>query len=301
VPTSQLVTSVAARSASFTDDADSRSGSATSLLRTIIGCYLRRCGGWIAASALTELMTTVGVSQARTRTAVLRVRSKGLLDPDVRDGSAGYALGPHAIPALERGDRRIYTARQMDPSDRWCLISYSIPESQRQLRHQIRRRLAGIGCGTVSAALWICPEYLTGEVEEILGDLGVRTSAAIFLADETRVAGGLESAVGQWWDLPAIAARHQSFWSAYGSVAASDLTPRQAFATWIGCVDAWRVIPYVDPGLPAAWLPDDWPGNLTVRLFADLREQLEQLSGRYVHQVTSGPRPGLQPKSGAAP
>jgi phenylacetic acid degradation operon negative regulatory protein len=224
-----------------------------------------------------------------------------LLDPDVRDGSAGYALGPNAIPALERGDRRIYAARQMDPSDRWCLISYSIPESQRQLRHQIRRRLAGIGCGTVSAALWICPEYLTGEVEEILGDLGVRTSAAIFLADETRVAGGLESAVGQWWDLPAIAARHQSFWSAYGSVAASDLTPRQAFATWIGCVDAWRVIPYVDPGLPAAWLPDDWPGNLTVRLFADLREQLEQLSDRYLHEVTAGPRPGLQPDSGAAP
>ena len=123
-------------------------------------------------------------------------------------------------------------------------------------------------------------------MEEILADLGVRDSAAIFLADETRVDGGLERAVGEWWDLPAIAARHQNFLSAYGSVAAADFTPREAFATWIGCVDAWRVIPYVDPGLPAAWLPADWPGNLTVRLFADLREQLEQLSGRYVHQVT---------------
>ncbi|HEX7209284.1 MAG TPA: PaaX family transcriptional regulator C-terminal domain-containing protein [Propionibacteriaceae bacterium] len=276
-----------AQRTSVSDDGESRSGSATSLLRTIVGCYLRQCGGWIAASALTELMATVGVSQTRTRTAILRVRSKSLLDPEVRDGRAGCALGQTAILALERGDRRIYTARQMDPSDRWCLISYSIPESQRQLRHQLRRRLAGIGCGTVSAALWICPEYLAAEVEEILADLGVRTSAAIFLANETRVAGGLESAVGQWWDLPAIAARHQSFLSAYGSVAASDLTPRQAFEAWIGCVDAWRVIPYVDPGLPAAWLPADWPGNLTVRLFADLRERLEDLSGRYVRQVTS--------------
>ncbi len=275
-----------AQRAFVSDDAESRSGSATSLLRTIVGCYLRQCGGWIAASALTELMSMLGVSQTRTRTAILRVRSKGLLDPEVRDGSAGYALGPAAIPALARGDRRIYTARQMDPSDRWCLISYSIPESQRQLRHQLRRRLGGIGCGTVSAALWICPEYLAADVEEILADLGVRISAAIFLADETHVAGGLERAVGQWWDLPAIAARHQSFLSAYGSVAASDLTPREAFATWIGCVDAWRVIPYADPGLPAAWLPADWPGNVTVRLFADLREQLEQLSGRYVHEVT---------------
>ena len=46
------------------------------LLRTIIGCYLRRLGGWIASPALTELMTTVGVTQARTRTAISRVRTK---------------------------------------------------------------------------------------------------------------------------------------------------------------------------------------------------------------------------------
>ena len=97
VATGQLVESSSAQIGSFPDDADSRSGSATSLLRTIIGCYLRRCGGWIAAAALIELMATVGVSQTRTRTAILRVRSKGLLDPEMRDGSAGYALGPTAM------------------------------------------------------------------------------------------------------------------------------------------------------------------------------------------------------------
>jgi phenylacetic acid degradation operon negative regulatory protein len=284
--TDQL-TAPAARTAGVLDDADSRPGSATSLLRTIIGCYLRRLDGWIAAGALMELMTTVGVSQARTRTAILRVRSKGLLAPEVRDGRGGYALQPAALPALARGDRRIYSPRRMTTSDRWCLISYSIPESQRQLRHQLRRRLSWAGCGTVSAALWICPEYLTGEVEDILIDLGVRASAAIFLADETRVAGGLERAVGRWWDLSAIAARHQAFVSAYGSVVADELTAREAFAIWIGCLDAWRVMPYVDPGLPAAWLPADWPGNRSIPLFAELRERLEDLSEHYVRQVTS--------------
>jgi phenylacetic acid degradation operon negative regulatory protein len=250
---------------------------------------------------LIELMTTVGVNQARTRTAILRVRGKGLLAPEVREGYVGYALDPAAIPALARGDRRIYAPRQMGTSDRWCLISYSIPESQRQLRHQLRRRLSWIACGTVTAALWICPEYLTGEVEEILNELGVRASASIFLADETRVDGGLGRAVGQWWDLPAIAARHHAFLSAYGSVVGEDLAPRQAFATWIGCLDAWRVIPYIDPRLPAAWLPADWPGNLSIPLFADLREQLEDLSGRYVRHVTSGPWSGGDPGSGETP
>lgn len=282
----QLTTLSAARSSAVLDDADIRPGSATSLLRTIIGCYLRRLGGWIASADLMELMTTVGVSQTRTRTAILRVRSKGILTTEIRDSRAGYALEPAALPRLARGDRRIYSPRAMSVSDRWCLISYSIPESQRQLRHQLRRRLSWIGCGTVSAALWICPEYLTSEVQDIITDLGIREEAVIFLASESRLDGGLERAVARWWDLPAIAARHQTFLTAYGSVA-DDLTPRQAFATWMGCLDAWRVIPYVDPGLPLAWLPADWPGNRSIPLFADLRERLEELSGHYVRHVTS--------------
>ena len=281
----QLTTPSATRSSSFLHDADIRPGSATSLLRTIIGCYLRRLGGWISSAALMELMTTVGVNQTGTRTAILRVRSKGILTTEVRDGRAGYALEPAALPRLARGDRRIYSPRAMNVSDRWCLISYSLPESQRQLRHQLRRRLSWIGCGTVSAALWICPEYLTREVEDILTDLGVGEEAVIFLASEPRLDGGLERAVAQWWDLPAIAARHQEFLSAYGSVADS-LTPRQAFASWMGCLDAWRVIPYVDPGLPLAWLPADWPGNRSIPLFADLRKRLEDPSSHYVQQVT---------------
>jgi phenylacetic acid degradation operon negative regulatory protein len=173
----------------------------------------------------------------------------------------------------------------MSVSDRWCLISYSIPESQRQLRHQLRRRLSWIGCGTVSGALWICPEYLTGEVEDILADLGVGESAVIFLAGETRLNGGLERAVARWWDLPAIAARHQAFLSAYGSVA-DDLSLRGAFGTWIGCLDVWRVIPYVDPDFrpPGCRLTGPEPEHPA---FADLRERLEDLSGRYVQHVTA--------------
>ena len=269
------------------DDTDMRPGSATSLLRTIVGSYLRSLGGWIASAALMELMTTVGVNQTRTRTAILRVRGKGILAPEERDGRTGYALQPAALPRLARGDRRIFSPRVMSATDRWCLVSYSIPESQRQLRHQLRRHLSGIGCGAVSAALWICPGYLTGEVEEILSDLGVRGSAAIFLVGETRFDGGLERAVAQWWDLPAIASTHDAFLSAYGSLGTERLTSRQAFASWIGCLDAWRVIPYVDPGLPAAWLPADWPGKRSIPLFADLRERLEDLSGRYVRDVTA--------------
>ena len=37
-----------------------------------------------------------------------------------------------------------------------------VPEDQRAARHQLRRHLAGIGCGTVADAPWICPAHLSG-------------------------------------------------------------------------------------------------------------------------------------------
>ena len=104
----QLTPVSAGHSPALLDDTDRRPGSATSLLRTIIGCYLRSLGGWITSAALMELMTTVGIDPTRTRTAILRVRGKGILTPEVRHDRIGYALAPAAMRRLPRGDRRIY-------------------------------------------------------------------------------------------------------------------------------------------------------------------------------------------------
>lgn len=94
------------------DDIDARPGSVASLLRTVVGLYLRLIGGWIAAADLVALMGSLGVDAPQARTGIARLRSKGLLIADRRT-AAGYALNPAAIPMLERGDRRIFGAPQM--------------------------------------------------------------------------------------------------------------------------------------------------------------------------------------------
>ncbi len=193
------------------DDQDFRPGSATSLLRTVIGLHLRGLGGWIAAAALLHLLGELGLAPSRARTAIARVGGKGVLEPERRAGAAGYRLSARALPMLERGDRRIFGSPDLAAGGRWCLVSFSIPESQRALRHQLRRRLSWTGCGLVAAGLWICPDHRTADVEQILDDLGVGEAAAIFLADETRVADGLPAAVARWWDLPGIAEHHRAF------------------------------------------------------------------------------------------
>lgn len=264
------------------DDFDSRPGSATSLLRTIVGSYLRGLGGWVSIAELIRLMDAVGVNAAHTRTAVLRVKAKGVLIPERRDGQSGYLLNPDAVPMLERGDRRIFGFRQQRDGDSWCLISFSLPESERAARHQLRKRLGWIGCGTVATGLWICPAFLTDEVEEILSELQVRHAATVFITDTPQPAGSLADAARRWWDLEELARLHASFIEAFGQWGPID-DPRSAFANYVAMLDRWRIIPYLDPGLQPAALPADWPGFRSVTLFDRLKWELAPAADRFVH------------------
>jgi phenylacetic acid degradation operon negative regulatory protein len=264
------------------DDFDSRPGSATSLLRTIVGACLRELGGRVSVAHLIRLLDAVGVSQAQARTAVLRVSRKGLLSPG---GNADYVLSPAAAPMLEGGDRRIYTFRQMGDDDPWCLISFSIPETLRAERHQLRRQLSWIGCGTVSSALWICPAFLTAEVEGILAELHLRNHATLFETTTPRPAGTLADAAAEWWDLADLESRHRGFLDA--TVGFAELEPEgsTAFAAWIRTLDEWRIIPYLDPGLPPSALPTDWPGFASVDRFGELMALFAETGRKFALQA----------------
>ena len=258
------------------DDFDSRPGSATSLLRTIIGLYLRELGGWISIGQLIALLELLDIPASSTRMAVTRLKKKGMLAAQDVDGTAGYRIADDALTMLERGDRRIFTPRRMSATDGWILVSFSIAETERDRRHQLRKRLSGIGCGTVSPALWIAPAYLTEEIDGILDSLGLRGSATLFTSPDSRS----PHEVAGWWDLHALASLHLGF--------IAEVTQGQAdssFARYIRGIDAWRSIPYLDPGLPLAVVPADWPGIESERLFARLVDECADAAAEVVRGV----------------
>lgn len=276
------------------------------MLRTVIGLYLRDAGGWMSARHIIALMDALGVSAAVTRTALSRLKKKEIVLPQLRHGVPGFAVTQGAAAMLARGDRRIYNPRLMSPGDRWCLVSFSIPETEREKRHQLRRRLHWIGCGTVAAGLWICPDSLRDEVEEILEDLELRRMATVFVTDAPLVGGSLRDAASAWWDLDAVAELHRDFIRHHGSAADGDssgngphggpgdahLPPGAApgaspeiFAGYVRCIDRWRIIPYLDPGLPAEFLPEDWPGMAGIALFERLGAAYSRPSADFVRRT----------------
>lgn len=260
------------------DDIDARPGSTSSLLRTVVGLFLRPLGGWISAADLVALADDLGIAAAPARTGIARLKQKGMLLAE-RDGIAGYRLNPDAVPMLERGDRRIFAMREMQDDDPWCLVSFSIPESARHVRHQLRRRLQWIGAGTVSPALWICPGHLHDEVIEIVADLGARAWVTLFTAATPHTALPLVDAAAEWWDLAALRAEHEAFQRSLTTL------PDEPFAAYVQLIDSWRVLPYIDPGLPPAMLPADWPGRRSFTEFARLSHALAAPALAHVHGV----------------
>jgi phenylacetic acid degradation operon negative regulatory protein len=164
----------------------------------------------------------------------------------------------------------------------------------------LRRRLDWIGCGTVSDALWIGPERVADDVRDILADLQLTDEVTLFTGARPLAARPLAELAGRWWDLERVRMLHQAFIDRYtpaaaGSDPAKGGGDRAAFATWVGALDEWRVIPYLDPGLPRTALPARWPGRESRELFEVIRERYSGAALAFARRVTTCGQPARTP------
>jgi phenylacetic acid degradation operon negative regulatory protein len=246
------------------------------LIVTLYGLYAREEGGWLSVAALVRLLAGLGVEEPAVRSSISRLKRRGLVAAERRAGSAGYALTAAARQILDDGDARIFGRRRATAEDGWVLVVFSVPESERDKRHQLRSRLARLGFGTVAPGVWIAPGHVADEAADALGRLGLDGYVQLFRGDHL---GGHAAHVREWWDLDALCARYAAFLDRHGPVRVRwerRRTPdhERAFADYVALVTDWRELPYADPGLPLAVLPRGWNGVHAAELFAGLGERL---------------------------
>jgi phenylacetic acid degradation operon negative regulatory protein len=248
---------------------------------TFFGAFLRRLGGWIAVADLIALMADVDLDEQAVRSAVSRLKRRGVIAAERRGGAAGYRLTAHGLAILEAGDARIFE-RPPNAPHAWLLVLFSVPEAQRALRHRLRTRLAWLGLGTVGSAVWIGPAHVEPEVRDLAGELGV--DVQLVRAEHAGLE-PLSAAAAGWWDLDTIAAEYRAYLEKWNGRRRAT----HAFADYLRQLDDWRRIPFHDPGLPPAALPDDWPGNAAWALFDELSQRLGPAALEHV-QARAAPR-----------
>ncbi len=180
-----------------------------SLIFTIYGAYSRSLGGWIAVSSLLALLREMNIEDNAVRSALSRLKRRGVLLSEAHNGFAGYALSDSARKAFDTGDARVLERRHPEEETRWILVAFSIPEKSRDLRYRLRSRLTGVGFGQVTGGLWIAPASLRADAELAIDTLGIHQYVHLFEADhlesDSTGAGSTdEGSVQQWWDLDAI-------------------------------------------------------------------------------------------------
>lgn len=223
-----------------------------SLIVTLYGAYGRFVPGPVPVAELIRLLAAVGVDAPSVRSSVSRLKRRGLLLPArTAQGAAGYELSGEARQLLEDGDRRIYATAS--PGDEgWVLAVFSVPESQRQKRHLLRSRLSGLGFGTAAPGVWIAPARLYEETRHTLERLRLDGYVDLFRGEHLGFAATAE-AVARWWDLEAIAERHEAFLERHAPVLRAwerraDTPPEEAYRDYLLALDSWRHLPYTDPG-----------------------------------------------------
>ncbi|MGW7281327.1 PaaX family transcriptional regulator [Streptomyces sp. NPDC054844] len=256
-----------------------------SLIVTLYGAYGRFAPGPVPVAELIRLLAAVGVDAPSVRSSVSRLKRRGLLLPArTAEGAAGYEISTEARQLLEDGDRRIYATAPYE-DEGWVLAVFSVPESERQRRHVLRSRLAGLGFGTAAPGVWIAPARLYEETRHALGRLGLDSYVDFFRGEHLGFTPTAEAAA-RWWDLAAIAKEHEAFLDRHARVLhdwerRADTPPEDAYRDYLLALDSWRHLPYADPGLPDRLLPEGWPGRRSAAVFRALHERLRDAGAVY--------------------
>jgi DNA-binding transcriptional regulator PaaX len=221
---------------------------------------------------LLDLLADLGVTEAAGRATLKRMTQRGLFSRGQVGRTAEYALTPLAEDVLREARGRVASPRPFEhPEGEWTLLSYSVPESRRDLRHRVRARLTWAGFGGLRDGVWIAPG--TVDVAAVLGRSDLAEVADLADAFAARVLPGtdVDRLVHRAWDVPAVREAHTWFietWSRPPQVAGS-----LAQLTLLGA--DWLALLRTDPGLPAAQLGSDWPASTSSAVYRRVFDGLE--------------------------
>lgn len=259
----------------------------------VYGSFARSVDSWVAIGDLIELLGYLGMDGQAVRSGTYRMKRNGLFVPKQRDGVSGYSLTQKAEEVLADGDERIFRAEAPEHDPSWVIAMFSVPESERDKRYSIRKSLVQLGFGQGPAGSWFAPGVVLPEAVRVLRRSGFDDFVTLWRGEYE----GFEDVaelVSDAWDLDSTRARYEQYLTDFGPVhkrwQKTDGDTELAFVDYMSNLAAWRELPYLDPGLPTKFVPDDWPGPRGRRLFTDLERHLRPQAEEFFLAVVNRPR-----------
>jgi phenylacetic acid degradation operon negative regulatory protein len=237
----------------------------------------------VYSGSIIDVLGRAGVGEQAVRSTLTRMVNRGLLRRRREGRRMYFGLTPQATRVLEDGRTRIWRqgAVNDDWDGDWTLLGFSLPDSWKRQRHDLRSRLAWSGFGALYSGLWIAPGDV--DVSGVVTELGLTDHVKIFHARAVP-ATDIEQMIRDTWDLESIAARYVSFdkrWTAHPGAGFGD----DPIGVRLRLVSEWLGTIRTDPRLPTRHLPPDWPARPAQETFRHVAEETEEPALRMAHDL----------------
>lgn len=245
------------------------SSTARSLLLTVFGEYVLPNGQPVWTAPLLQIMAGLGIEEKSARQALNRMAADGWIVSERVGRRVRWTLTDPGRTLLTEGAERIYSfGRDRESWDgRWLVLLASVPESRRDLRHQLRNGLTWAGLGSPTPGVWISPHASReAEAKQVVEGLGLDAEVFSFCGPFAGV-GSERAMVEQAWHLADLASGYEAFIQQFAGLRPA-LGEEVLFAQ-IQLVHEWRKFPRLDPQLPLELLPPHWIGIRAANVFKD--------------------------------
>ena len=230
----------------------------------------------LRAAAYIEVLDGAGVAGPTARATLDRMALRGLLTRTRVGREIEFAITDHARDVLREAAERVHSEHPFAPQGRgWTLVTFTVPEDRRALRHRLRAALTWEGFAPLRDGLWLAPGEvdLVGALEPLHDQLPEQSVIAFRARDlaEFPVAQSVRTA----WDLDAIRAAHEGFLATWGDpdrVAAS-VPPLSALTMLVA---DWLALLRSDPRLPDEFMDEDWPAARSLAAYRARRAELAE-------------------------
>lgn len=142
---------------------------------TLFGDYWVGVDEPLPTGAVLAALADLGVRAPAARAALVRLGDRGLLEATRSGRRTSHALTRRgeAMIADEGGWLRTFGRDDPDWDGEWSAIFFSIPETERPLRHAARTRLRWLGYAPLYDGVWISPFDTAEAALSALAELGV--------------------------------------------------------------------------------------------------------------------------------
>jgi phenylacetic acid degradation operon negative regulatory protein len=209
----------------------------------------------------------LGIGEHATRSTLARMTRRGLLERHKRGREIYFGMTPRCAAILEDGRKRIWHVGAVNQSaaDDFTLLTFSMPESLRRERYDLRARLTWAGFGLLQNGAWLAPSRI--DVAPIVAELDLGPHVRVF---RIRAIAPTDPAavIRETFDLDALAMHYRAFsatWRKQLRRKAPD-----ALSLTLRLSTQWLRIIRDDPRVPVRLLPKDWPAIEAQRIFRTL-------------------------------